>query len=64
MPSTLLGTLHMRDFGTGIADKADEVPLYWKNTVSKISEIYQMYTPPPLTTHGKIFRSIVQLNTA
>lgn len=54
----------MRDFGTGIADKADEVPLYWKNTVSKISEIYQMYTPPPLTTHGKIFRSIVQLNTA
>lgn len=40
MPSTLLGTLHMRDFGTGIADKADEVPLYWKDEeVSKISEI-------------------------
>lgn len=31
MPSTLLGTLHMRDFGTGIADKAEEeAPLNWE----------------------------------
>lgn len=31
MPSTLLGTLHMRDFGTDIADIDEEVPLYWRN---------------------------------
>lgn len=31
MPSTLLGTLQMKDFGTGTVEKADEVPLYWKD---------------------------------
>jgi len=32
MPSTLLGTRQMRDFGTGIVDRADDdIPLYWKN---------------------------------
>lgn len=56
MPSTLLGTLHMRDFGTGIADKAEEeAPLNWEKRQELLSMHQNGHT---LTVHSERYLSL------
>lgn len=56
MPSTLLGTRHMRDFGTGIADKAEEEgPLNWEKRQELLCMHQNGHT---LTVHSERYSSL------